>query len=74
MHLWACSIDTIFVTHEKWSLSREAEDGLEEKDSSSPFSMNSSPLVKKKKKANDMDGYQKHRWKMFSPRIPWDLK
>lgn len=36
-----------FVTHENWSLSREAENGLEEKDSSSTFSTNSSSPVKK---------------------------
>lgn len=51
-----------FVTREKWSLSREAEDGLEEEeeDSSSTFPLNSSPLVKKPN-ANDMDGYQECR-------------
>lgn len=28
----------------------------------------------KKTNANDMDGYQECRLKMFSPRITWDLK
>lgn len=37
-----------FVTREKWSLNREAKDGLEEKDSSSTFPLNSSPLYKSK--------------------------
>lgn len=36
-----------FVTHEKWSLSREADDGLGEEVSSFTFPLNSSPLVKK---------------------------
>jgi len=36
-----------FVTHEKWLLGREPEDGLKEEDSRSTFPLNSSLLVKK---------------------------
>lgn len=38
---------TLIYNPQRWTFSTEAEDGLEEKDSSSTFSVNSSPLVKK---------------------------
>lgn len=63
-----------FVTYEKWSLSREAEDRLEEEeDSSSTFPLNSF-TPGKKVNVNDMDGYHECRQKLFSPRIKWDIK